>query len=61
MHVFMQLPVDGDIVLSFVDNVDHKRVSVVHFQRGSWILPVHRDGAKGIAQPLHWCCLNLFQ
>lgn len=61
MHAFMQLPVNGDVVLSSVDNVDHKGVSVVYFQCGPWVLPVHRDGAMGIAQPLHWCCLNLFQ
>lgn len=56
----MQLPVNGDIVLSFVNDFDNHSVTIIHFQGWTWILPIHRDGVLGFAQPLHWCCLNLF-
>lgn len=56
----MQLPVNGDIVLSFVSDFDNHSVTIIHFQGWTWILPIHRDGVLGFAQPLHWCCLNLF-
>lgn len=51
---------DGDIVASFVDNIDDESVAIVNFQGRTRVLPVHRDGVVGVAQPLHFGCLNLF-
>lgn len=54
------IPVNGDIVASFVCDFDDQSVTIIHFQCWSWVLPINRDGVVVFAQPLHWCCLNLF-
>lgn len=56
----MHLPMNGDIIASFVGNFDHQSVAIIHFQGWSRELPIDRNGVVGFAQPLHWGCLNLF-
>jgi len=53
------VPVDGDVVLRPVDDVDHERVALPDLQRRPRELPVHRDDVVSLAQPLHRRLLDL--
>lgn len=55
-----ELPVDGDVFVSSVSDIDDEGVAIVNFQSWARELPIHRDGVVGVAQPLHFGCLNLF-
>ena len=56
----LHLPVNGDIVASFVSNLDLQSVTVIYLQGWSWKLPIDCNGIVGFAQPLHFGCLDLF-
>lgn len=60
LHAWI-LPVNGDIILSSIDNVNHQSIPVVYFQCRSRELSIHSYNVVSFAQPLHCCCLNLFQ
>ena len=53
------LPVNGDVVSSFVCDFDDKSVAIVYFQGWSRELSIHCDAVVGFAQPFRWCCLDL--
>lgn len=55
------LPVNRDVVTSFVNDVDDEGIAVIHLQRRPRVHSVHRDRVVGFAQPLHRLRLNLFQ
>lgn len=57
----MHLPVNGYIISSSIDNFHDKSITIIHFQGWSWKLPIDSDGILSIAQPLHWCWLNLLE
>lgn len=48
-----------NIILSFVNHIDNKSVSLINLDGRSRELPVHCNNVVCIAQPLHWCFLNL--
>lgn len=52
---------NGDVVFCSVCNIDDQSVSIVNFQSGCRKLAIHCDYAVSLAQPLHWCLLNLLQ
>ena len=56
---FDMIPVNSHIVTSFVSDFDDQSVTIVDFQCWTRELSIHCDGAVGVAQPLHWRCLNL--
>ena len=51
--MYVCVPVDGDVVLRPVDDVDDERVALPDLQRRPRELPVHRDDVVRVAQPLH--------
>jgi len=59
VFVYIYIPVNGDIVFSLVLDVDDKGVAVLDLEGWPREHPVHRNDIVGLAQPLHWCFLNL--
>lgn len=54
-----ELPVEADVVLSFVNGCYDKRITVSNLQGWTWKLSIHRDGVMNSAQPLHRRLLDL--
>lgn len=50
---------NSDIVTSSIGDFDYKGVSIVDLKRWSREHAIHSDYVVGLAQPLHWCCLDL--
>lgn len=59
-NVCVYVPVNGQVVLSFIGDSDDQCISIIDLQRWAGKLAVHGDGPVCVAQPLHWACLNLF-
>ena len=62
MHesAIIELPVNGDIISGFVDNFNFKGVSISDLQGRPRKHAINSDAVVSLAQPLHWCCLDLF-
>lgn len=50
-----------DIVFRLVLDIDDEGIAILDLKRWPREHPIHCDDVVGLAQPLHWCCLNLFQ
>lgn len=58
--VHIHIPVNRDIVFSLILDVDDEGVAVPDLNGWPRKHPIHRDDVMGVAQPLHWCFLNLY-